>query len=143
MVCHFGFMQQSVTLSVFLIGNQDFIEKLEQNEAGSKRIGTITHYIWACSATSSFQDDLACIGLSHSSLMKYRTNYNETMGFAGKKKKTKHTLALSCMSLCTTAKSSLWPHCTIRKKQQQRANILNTTQIFCSQCVHSGQQYRP
>ena len=40
-------MQQLVIFSAFLIENQDVIEKLEQNEAESQRIGTITLFEFA------------------------------------------------------------------------------------------------
>ena len=37
-----GCVQQSVTFLAFLIGNQGFMEKLEQNRAESQRIETVT-----------------------------------------------------------------------------------------------------
>ena len=38
------------------------------------------------------------------------------------------------MSQNTTTKNTLWQHCTSHKKQQQKANILNSAQISSSQC---------
>ena len=82
-----GCEQQSVKFQAFVIGNQDVIERLEQNKAGSQRIGTVTVFGFA-------QQHLLFGMLLH--VLVYPTpalwNFNciGTMGFTSKKQKRKY-----------------------------------------------------
>ena len=80
--CNLGVLRPPRTLN----------KMLEQNEAEKN---WDCHFIWVCSATSYIQDALACIGLSHSSLMKYKASCTEEIGFTGKKIKTEDTLNIT------------------------------------------------
>ena len=87
----FGYELQSVTFQAWLIGNQDVIERLEQNEAGSPRIGTVTVFGFA---QQHVLFGMLLYVLVYPTPALWNVNCIETMGYTSKKRKRKKIHAL-------------------------------------------------